>query len=118
MKQEFEKEGINIHNYKEEGFLDGNGFKKYDSIICSVESLHYIPEGKTFDLIIMDECESILKQFNSATAKASYMCFHILHSLVKKCKKIVYADAFISNRTIDYVETFNEYNENNEIINE
>ena len=81
-----------IHNYKEKDFNENNGYTKYNSIICSVESLHYIPDDKQFDFIIIDECESIFKQFSSTTTRQSEKSYHVLYNLVKISNKIFLRD--------------------------
>jgi hypothetical protein len=66
---------------------------------------------------MLDECESIFEQFSSTTATKSNKSYDVLLSLVNRYKKLLYADAFISNRTISFIETFNKYDSNNKKTN-
>ncbi len=77
-----------LHNYKEKGFLKKNGHETYNYIICSVESLHFIPEDKEFDFTMIDECESIFEQFSGTTATKSNKSYDVLLSLFNRYKKL------------------------------
>ena len=54
-----------IENYKDLKEKDLNIKKFTNSIIISVESLHLINFENVYDVIIIDEVESILNQFSS-----------------------------------------------------
>ena len=64
----------------------------------------------------MDECESIFKQLSSSTCKNPYECYDVLQKLIKNCSKVFYADACLSNRTTQFIQSLNEYDKNNELI--
>lgn len=108
---------ITGEEYKELGFVNYQDFKgneaeliKKKFIVCSLESLHVLQEIKKFDVVIMDECETILNQFDSTTLTSKGLAipnFNYLKEYIKKSDKVIYADAFIMNRTLDFIRTFN-----------
>jgi Origin of replication binding protein len=88
-----------------ECYLDKNF--EADKLIISVESLLNIPSNKTFDIIVLDECESILKQFSSPTTEGKHIIqFQRLMWLIANANKVIFADAFITNRTLDLCRSF------------
>lgn len=90
-------------------YLDGVDTYKEDKLVISVESLYKIDINKKYDLIVLDESESILNQFSSPTMKARYLeIYNVLINLMQNAKKVILADAFISNRTINFAKSFDE----------
>jgi hypothetical protein len=77
-----------------------------DRIIISLESLHKL-KNLDYDYVIIDECETILKNLDGETMNGKTLNnFNILKEIIMKCKnKIICADAYLSNRTIEF---FNE----------
>ena len=72
-------------------------------LFCSMESLHKMfTRNKPFDVVIIDECESAFSQLASNT-----MGEHVKESsdvfehFIKHASLKIYADAYISNRTIE-----------------
>ena len=75
--------------------------------VVQVESIHKcIP---CFDLVIMDESESILSQMTSIDTHRENHTTNIenLKSIIKFAKKVIALDAFISNRTFGYFQYLN-----------
>ena len=93
----------------------------FNRVIIQPESLWLIPHTLIYDLVVIDECESVFTQFTSTTMKTSDLeKEHVIptidgdtqfdrHSefamrwelLTQKTKKIIFCDAFLSKRTID-----------------
>ena len=74
-----------------------------NKLAIQVESLHKlisIDESNKYDLLILDEIESILYQFSSETNTEPFRCFQVFMELLASSGKIVMADAFITNRTM------------------
>jgi predicted Zn-dependent protease len=71
-----------------------------------MESLRHLCRGtlKPFDLIVMDEIESILSHFSSETMKNNAEnIFELLKTMVMSDKtKIIALDADIGSRSVDY----------------
>lgn len=90
-------------------YLDGEGSYYSDKLVVSVESLYKININMDYELIVIDESESILNQFSSPTMNARYLqIFNTLIEIINRAKKVICADAFISNRTINFCKSFNE----------
>lgn len=79
-----------------------------ETMVCSLESILNIPIEYKYEFIIIDECESCFKQFSSSTLKNHIDAFNRLDTYIKMAKKVIFADAFITQRTIDYCKSFNE----------
>lgn len=88
-------------------YLEGN--YNSDKLVISVESLYKININMNYELIVIDESESILNQFSSPTMNSRYLeIFNVLVEVIKRSKKVIFADAFISNRTINFSKSFDE----------
>ena len=97
------------HVVKEFGvksYLSGN--YEENSLACSVESLHKIPDTKKYDCVILDECEAILSIFSSPTLKNRQLeTYSKLKNIIEKSIKVFFAGAFITQKTIDFIQSFN-----------
>lgn len=83
--------------------------KYSEKMVVSLESIMNIPDDYEYDFIIIDECESVLKQFSSPTMNGIYLkAFERLTTYIKKAKKVVFADAYITKRTIEFCKSTNE----------
>ena len=97
-----------IKKYNFTNYLDD---KKYfhlkDRIIVQLESLHNLERGyliQMFDLIVLDEIESILYQFDSPTIyEYSDNTFNLLYLLCKnKTSKLIMMDGDLKERSLEY----------------
>jgi len=98
--------------FKEYGFVhykeDPKEVMFADKVIISIESLNKIFKynNSNFDLIIMDEMESLLNHFTSKTVR-EYSEPKVLllkfTELIKRSGKIICMDAHAKNRTYDYI---------------
>ena len=102
------------------------GFQSYldhrydaDRIIIQLESLMHLETADTFiddemsivpkfDLVIIDEIESILKQFDSSTFKRgqSKVVFEYLTNIIKTSSKMITLDGDMNNRSYNFIEHF------------
>ena len=88
--------------------MNCGGNYTHEKFVISVESLHKL-EKRDYDVICFDESESIFAQFSSSTMRGQQLdTWKILEELVNSAKKVVYADAFITNRTLDIARHFGE----------
>ena len=98
------------HNF--ELYLDGNIYKK--RVIIQLESLLKLRiDGDpipAYDLIIMDESESLLNQFNSTQTfkNLNKEAFDFLVEIIHNSKKLVCLDGDLENRTYDCIKQFGE----------
>jgi hypothetical protein len=103
MNQELIRRGFNVSHYEE----DKNP-KDYPCFIVQCESLHKV--DCDYDLIVMDECESILMQMTSEDTHKHNLMSNLsrLYSFMVSKSKILLMDAFVSAKTIDFVDSLNE----------
>lgn len=87
-------------------YMDCNGVYKHNKFVISVESLYKL-EKRDYDVICLDESESIFAQFSSSTMRGQQLdTWKIIEELINNAKKVIYADAFITNRTLDIARHF------------
>lgn len=90
-----------------------------DRLIIQVESIlkisnpvvwcDEISEYPSYDLVIIDEIESILKQFSSPTFNGnSKECFNFIQNTIINSTKLICMDGDISNRTYEFCSTFGQ----------
>ena len=66
-----------------------------------------IAEFPSYDLIIMDEIESILNQFNSPTMKGqAFKIWKYLVNIIHNSNKLIVLDGDISSRTHQFIKQF------------
>ena len=106
-----------LNNFKEYNLIDYQTHK-YDSdrLIIQLESLHKILpdfiddeviEVPKYDLIIIDEIESVLQQFNSTTMnKQSKSTFDLLSEVIKTSNKLITLDGDMDLRTYKFINEF------------
>ncbi len=76
-------------------------------LFISPESLHYI-QDKTFDVIVIDEIESVLNSWTSSTHSNKNGDFRaenwaIWKNLLRSAKKVIFLDAFITSKTLNHI---------------
>jgi hypothetical protein len=82
-----------------------------DYLILQVESLHRIGEWfEPYDLVILDESESILCQLHSTMTHGDYLISNhqVLELAVKTAKHVILADAFMTDRTFHFTSALRE----------
>jgi hypothetical protein len=91
-----------------EFYLDENADLTADRLTISVESLCKLKGGDPYDCVILDECEAILSVFSSPTLRGRQIdTFNLLGDFIRASKKTVFAGAFITQKTIDFILSFN-----------
>jgi hypothetical protein len=74
--------------------------------IISMESLHKLKSCDPYECIIVDECEPNLSIFTSETLRGKQIeTYKLLVKLIEGCKKAVFATAFLTNKTVDFVRS-------------
>lgn len=95
------------------GFSNYLDLKVYElrrngKLIISLESTHKLFTDKSllsYDLVIVDECESLLLQFFSGTVKSSKNCLKMFTWLLKTAKKVIFIDADMTiGRTVAFMK--------------
>jgi hypothetical protein len=117
---EFKIYDDNIHMYDKKINLCKlicNVMDNEDRLIVNIDSLHLLKETynffteksnlKQFDLIILDECESLLKHFESSLMNSNKdYIYSIFHDLISNTKKVICFDGDLSNRSYNYFRRF------------
>jgi len=86
---------------------DKRNFKNNNKICCSLESLDDVEYIDKFDIIILDEVETVLNILSSQTMENKTLYnYNLLKSYIDKSERVFAADAFITNRTIDFINNF------------
>lgn len=88
-----------------------NDISKMDRLVISMESLHKIivktpntqPMAQKYDVIILDEIESILQGFSSSTMDGQRRNYRLLKDLLKRANKVFVMDALLSQHTLNYL---------------
>ena len=84
--------------------------KKQKKLIICLNSLHYLDNTK-YDTIIIDEIETLLLKFegdfiNNSGKKS--IIFKIFCNLLKNARSVIFLDAFITTRTINFIKDIEE----------
>ncbi len=93
------KEGICFTSYED----ISTGYSTESHLIIQVESLWklFLMKVEPYDLVILDESESILNQLHSIHTNGMNLITNhqVLESVVSSATKVIFADAFLSDRT-------------------
>ena len=77
---------------------------KHDRIICQINSLHRIG-NVNFDLVIIDECESLCKYMTTSHFTKDNKCsksMMVHNEIISRAKNVIIMDADLSNRSLDF----------------
>ena len=85
----------------------------FDQLAIQVESMHHLldnvyQEDMAYDLVICDESESVISQFSSPTHQHLRNSFTAFIDTKLFTKKLILADAFISSRTVRFIEMLSD----------
>ena len=90
----------------------GEEFKdisKSQKLIVNIESIQKVNIKNNYECIFLDESESILNQYSSPTMAGKYLDhYNKMIDLINNAKQVVCADAFLTNRTINFIKSFNQ----------
>jgi hypothetical protein len=90
----------------------------YDKLMCCLNSLHYI--SRSYDIVVIDEIETILDIFGGDflnKQKKKKEIWNTFCNILKNAKKVICLDAFISTKTLNFLKSMGDY-EDNSIIYE
>jgi len=76
-------------------------------LISVLNSIHYLEE-KLFNVVVIDEIETVLDKFygdfmEQGTLQLKAKIWETFCSLIKNAKKVIFLDAFITIKTIDFI---------------
>lgn len=97
-------------------YLDGD--YDHDKVICQIESLYkLLPDDPfsdeellipSYDLVILDEVESILNHFRSTTIDNKEKTFELMRDIIYNSNKVLALDGDFHNRSFDYLKYFGQ----------
>ncbi len=85
--------------------IEGTNLAEVPRLVCQAESLGRRKGAEKYNLVLMDESESILMQLSSekTTGDRAGLVTAVLHDVLLKGEKVVFADAYMTNRTLNLV---------------
>ena len=75
------------------------GWLKQRRLICQVNSLHRI-HAVHYDILILDEIESVIAQFSGVSATKKRVCFLTLEKLIRDTPHVYALDAAVGERSL------------------
>ena len=72
-------------------------------LICQVNSLHRIFNA-SYDILILDEVESIIEQFNGVCALRRRTCWLVLEKLIRDTEHVFALDAQVADRCLEVLK--------------
>ena len=99
--------------------MEGTDLAEVPRIVCQAESLGRLRSAEKYNLVLMDESESILTQLSSEKTMGDRAgrVTAVLHDVLLRGEKVVFADAYMTNRTLNLVhQIFNARTEKVKVI--
>jgi hypothetical protein len=104
----FVTDNLDVYKYNDSGNSDTKrkNINKAKNLLISTESLHYLEDTNKFDVLVIDEIESLLNNWDSTThGKNLENNFYNFKALIQHTKKIILLDAFTTTKTIDFIKS-------------
>ena len=80
------------------------GYLKQPRLICQVNSLYRVCNVE-YDVLILDEIESIIAQFSGVTPTKKRMCFLTLEKLIRDTPHVYALDAAVGERSLNVLRS-------------
>lgn len=106
--QRFTDDKIDVYNYLADNTPNKKEAKinSAKSLLISTESLHYLQDTSKFDVLVIDEIESLLMVWNNSTHDLHrHENFDNFKALFNNCKKIILLDAFTTTKTTNFLKS-------------
>ena len=109
LSDDIKKNFPQFHDYRE-----GTELYNHDKLIIQPESIHKLlietDKGLKipyYDMVICDECEGLLNNFQSTTFKnTAKNKFTSLCHIIEEAKRVIYLDGDLNNRSYDFINSF------------
>lgn len=107
--QRFKDKKMNVLNYLDCGSTKDakrKNINNADKILLESESLNKLDSTTKYDVLVIDEIETVLKNWDSETHIKNDINNNWLNfkTLFKNCKKIILLDAFTTSSTLQFLE--------------
>jgi hypothetical protein len=83
--------------------------KRYPRVICQIESIRRVAGpsglyglGATFDLVVIDEVESVLRHFCSPTVGSPYSTLELVTDILGGASRVIAMDAFLGDGSFEF----------------
>ncbi|KAL3138353.1 hypothetical protein ABBQ32_006156 [Trebouxia sp. C0010 RCD-2024] len=99
--------------------MEGTDLAEVPRLVCEAESLGRLRSAEKYNLVLIDESESILMQLSSEKTMGDRagLVIAVLHDVLLKGEKVVFADAYMTSRTLNLVHhIFNTREEKVKVI--
>jgi hypothetical protein len=83
------------------------GMLSQEKLICQVNSLHRVM-GSQYDILILDEIESIMAQVSGVTASRRRTCWLVLEKLIRDTQNVIALDAAVNERSIQTLKSIRQ----------
>jgi len=112
--QRFEDKKMDVYNYKKEGGKKQEQcINKANKLMISCESLHKLEDTSKFDVVIIDEIETLLCSWDSEThGKNINTNWTKFKELLNSSKKVILLDAFTTTKTIKFMNDMDVKDDN------
>lgn len=111
-KFRLEEDGVDCHYYQDTKKGD---LAKHKNLIVCINSLYKISDRK-YNIVVIDEIETLLnKWFNNDTfdkLNNKAECWERFTQIIKQADKVILLDAFTSKITVEFIQSFNPYTNN------
>jgi len=105
----------NFKNYKDGEFNANRLINQTESLMKLLKGRETVPK---YDLIVIDEIESVLRQFNSPTFRGKAPAyFEVLTFLILSASKVICLDGDINERTYTFINSISESHGYTHIVN-
>ena len=91
--------GKKFQTYLEVNENGARDYRNHDRLVIQMESLHHLLNVQPFDVLILDELESLLTQYGSGTMKEQILCCRAFEKLIRETPIIIGGDAFLSEKS-------------------
>lgn len=108
----FEDENIEVKHYLNDFTKkdkDNGCFNDVDKLMIVLNSIHYLKD-KQFNIVIIDEIETVLDKFigdflEQGDKQLKKTIWNIFCNLLKNAEKVIFLDAFITMKTINFIKS-------------
>jgi len=92
--------------------------KEADKLLICNQSLHYLDDKQNFDIVVIDEIESVLNSWSDSETHGDNMPenFRQFCRLIQNAKKVILLDAFITKKTINFIRNIELEKHNNDEV--
>lgn len=84
---------------------ESGALTKEDSMIIVANSLHYVGMLKEYDIIVIDEIETLIDKWFGNFMQHKSLNWAVFVNLIRKAKKVVLLDAFITTKTLNLIKS-------------